>query len=79
MKDLKMISDMIDDLSVVEKNRKIYRRHLIKFIKENIECIREYSGYSFLSKKIYRGYLSDLTDNRLVFYAKLILDRRIKN
>ena len=70
------ITDEIEDLKIVSNRRKKCRKNLMKFIRDNIHCLINDTDYRYIIRKANLGYLSDLTDDKLISCSKLICDRR---
>ncbi len=74
LQDLTELDKLSYKVNKINRKRTIYRKRLIKYIRENIDNYSTNSyNYSKLKRKIKLNYMGDFKDDELIFMVKKII------
>jgi hypothetical protein len=74
LQDLKELDKLTYEFQKINRKRTIYRRRLIKYIRENIENYStDFHDYDKLKKRLEMNYTVDYKDDELILIVKKIL------
>ncbi len=69
---------IIGHFSQIVEEKKVLRKRLFKFMRQNIDELPPSWSKEFLSRKMNGNYLGDLKDDDVIFYSKMINEERGK-
>jgi hypothetical protein len=71
------MKNLLSEFDEVRKNRLKYRKKVIKTLRENKQFF-ETKNYGYLIRKMNWNYMGDLSDPKLLFYLRMLVDAENK-